>query len=84
METNGKVIYLHSWIDCPDDIHRRNYQYQIRLSEAKAKFRYDMKEKGATEYQVALEYQKFIKKNRGNIKFVPEEEDFTSPPHNLI
>ena len=84
METKGKVLYLNQWLDCPDDIHRRNYQYQIRLSEAKAKFFYDMREKGASEWQIAMDYQKFIRKNRANIKFAPEEEDFTSPPHNLI
>lgn len=70
MEPNGRVLYLNAWLDCPDDIHRRNYQYQIRLSEAKAKHSYDMREKGATDYQIAASYQDFIRNNRKRIKLV--------------
>jgi len=72
--TKGKVIYLNRWLDCPDDIHRRNYQYQIRLSEAKAKHSYDMREKGASDFQIAASYQQFINTNRSRIKLILSDQ----------
>lgn len=70
METKGRVLFLSQWLDCPDDIHRRNYQYQIRLNEAKAKFFYDLREKGASKWQIACSYQQFINNNRSRIKLI--------------
>lgn len=74
METKGKVLYLNRWLDCPDDIHRRNYQYQIRLSEAKAKHNYDLREKGANDFQIAASYQQFINTNRKRIKLILSDQ----------
>ena len=68
--TKCQIIYLNRWLDCPDDIHRRNYQYQTRLSEAKAKFFYDLRDKGATQWQITCSYQQFINNNRNRLKLI--------------
>lgn len=72
--TKEQVIYLNRWLDCPDDIHRRNYAYQVRLNEAKAKFFYDLKEKGASQWQVTVCYQQFIHNNRDNLKLILSDQ----------
>lgn len=77
MESN--VRYLNAWLDCPDDVLRHNYKYQDKLNEAKAKFFYDMKEQGASQWQIDMSYSQFIYTNRDRLKIVKAGDSGIDP-----
>lgn len=66
----GKVIYLNRWLDCPDIILKRNYQMQMKISEARIHFFYRTREEGKTEEEAKYLYKIWIQKNRIRIKLV--------------
>lgn len=71
---NGKIIYLNSWLDCPDLILRRNYALQDKINEAKIHFFYKLKEEGCTESRAKFLYGTWIQKNRKNVRLVRHEK----------
>jgi hypothetical protein len=70
----GKVIYLNAWLNCPDEILRENYRLQVMISEAKAKFWYDMREQKIDQYQVQLCYDRWVHSNRDRLKIARESD----------
>ena len=66
----GKVIYLNSWLDCPDLILRRNYSMQDKISEARIHLYYKCKEDGKTIDETRYLYAVWIKNNRERIKLI--------------
>jgi hypothetical protein len=64
------VTYLNSWLDCPDDILRRNYQMQTRINEARVTFFYKLKEKGYSDRDMLFMYQIWVQKNKDRIKLL--------------
>lgn len=72
----GRVIYLNSWLDCPDLILRRNYAMQDNITGARNHFFYRLREEGKTESQALYLYQVWIQKNRSKIRLVRNENPF--------
>jgi len=70
----GKVIYLNAWLNCPDEILRKNYRLQVMISEAKAKFWYDMRRQNVNDYQSQLCYDRWVHSNRDRIKLVKQSD----------
>lgn len=66
----AQVIYLNRWLDCPDEMLRKNYKMQDLINENKAKFWYDMDKLGINNYQKQLCYDRWIHSNRDRIKIV--------------
>jgi hypothetical protein len=72
----SNVVYLNAWLDCPDDVLRRNYAMQDRMNEAKAKFWYDMNEQRIEPWQQQMCYHRFVHANRDRIKLVVSLDTF--------
>jgi hypothetical protein len=74
----GRVIYLNSWLDCPDVILKRNYAMQEKISEARIHFFYRLREEGKTESQTLFFYSLWIQRNRSKIRLEKYENFFDS------
>lgn len=70
--SNGQVIYLNRYLNCSDEELRRNYAYQDRMAEAKAKFWNDLR--GVDRYQQYICYQRFIHANRDRMKLILSDQ----------
>jgi hypothetical protein len=70
---NGKVLYLNSWLDCPDLILKRNYALQDRINGARLHFFYKLKEEGKTQSEALFLYQIWIQKNRSKLKLASSD-----------
>lgn len=71
----GKVIYLNSWLDCPDLILRRNYSMQDKINEARIHFFYKCREDGKTLEETKYLYQVWVKKNKARIKLLKSSSE---------
>lgn len=69
------VVYLNAWLDCDDQILRRNYAMQDKISEARVTFFYRLREEGKTESEARYLYQVWIQKNRDRIKLLKSETE---------
>ena len=70
----AKVMYLHSWPNCPDDILRRNYALQTRITEARIHFFYKLDQDMVPENIAKFRYSMWVQNNRGKLKLVKPEE----------
>jgi hypothetical protein len=81
----AQVIYLNRWLNCPDDILRRNYQMQETITLEKINFWKRLRDQNITGYQARLCYDRWINSNRHRLHIVKtrlqliEEYDFTEP-----
>ena len=73
--TDSKVIYLNSWLDCPDVILKRNYAMQDKIREARIHFFYKLREEGSTEERARFLYSDWISKNRQRLKLLKSEQE---------
>jgi hypothetical protein len=71
----GKVLYLNSWLDCPDDQLRANYKLQEKIHYAKSIFFYRLREQGVNNYQAMLCYDRWVHSNRDRIKLEGHERN---------
>jgi hypothetical protein len=77
----SNVIYLNRYLNCPDIILRRNYEMQIKISEARVHFFYKVREEGHTESKAKYLYSVWVQKNRNRIKLCSShQEELTSSP----
>jgi hypothetical protein len=66
----AKVIFLNTWLNCPDDQVRFHFRIQNRLNEEKAKFWYGINEMDIDVYQKVLCYDRWVHSNRDRIKVI--------------
>jgi hypothetical protein len=69
----AQVIYLHSWLNCPDDQLRFHYILQQKISEGKALFWHGLGD--INQYQKFLCYDRWIHSNRDRLKVVDNDQD---------
>lgn len=68
----GQVIFLNTWLDCPDEIRRRHDMIQTMINEEKATFEYDTRD--YNEYQRAISKQKSHNLWRQRMKLIYGEK----------
>jgi len=68
----GRVIFLNTWLNIPDDERRKHDQIQSLISERLAEFNYETRE--YNEFQRALSKQKSHNLWRNRMKLVTSED----------
>jgi len=63
-----QVIFLNRWLDCPEEIRRRNEQIQVMICERKAEFDYETR--NYTPFQRAISKQKSHNMWRNRVKII--------------
>jgi len=64
----AQIIYLNTWLDCPDDQLRFHFRIQNRVNEEKAKFWHGIRD--VDRYQQFLCYDRWVNSNRERLKIV--------------
>lgn len=72
---SGQVVYLNRWLNAGDEELRKNRLMQDRICESKAKFWYDIKLMGISDFQARLCYDRFIYANRDRLKVIESNHD---------
>lgn len=68
----GRVIFLNTWLNIPDDERRKHDQIQSLISERLAEFNFETRE--YNEFQRALSKQRSHNLWRGRMKLVTSED----------
>jgi hypothetical protein len=71
----AQVVFLNSWLNCPDDVLRYHYILQQKISEGKAKLWYDITQLNIDPYQASLCHDRWIHSNRDRLKLVGRGEN---------
>jgi hypothetical protein len=66
----AQVVFLNSWLNCPDDQLRFHFRIQTRLNEEKAKFWFDINGLNIDIYQKVLCYDRWVHSNRDRLKVI--------------
>lgn len=67
----GRVIFLNTWLNIPDDERRKHDQIQSLISERLAEFQYETRE--YNEFQRALSKQRSHNLWRNRMKLIRSE-----------
>jgi hypothetical protein len=67
-----QVLFLNTWLDCPEVIKKRHQAMQDKISEARVYFFYKLKEEGNTESKAIYLYMIWIQQNRKRLKVLDQ------------
>jgi len=66
----AQVIYIHSWLNCPDDRLRFHYELQEKINLGKAEFWQRIRDQRISGFQAYLCYDRWVHENRDRIKIL--------------
>lgn len=67
---NGRVLFMNTWLDCPDEVKRKHELMQQKIQESKAQFWYKVKENNLSPNMSSYYYSLWVKKNKEKLHLI--------------